>query len=92
MTCPSCGAEVTLSSQQVVCEYCGARIQTDFYDWQTEVFEIYEHIGNNLRKFLLLLGCMMVLFLSEFLCLYLIRIPRYPWRQVWARRFWCSRH
>ena len=39
------------------CEYCGARIQTDFYDWQTEVFEIYEHIGNNLRKFLLLLGC-----------------------------------
>lgn len=71
--CPSCGAEVTLSSQQVVCEYCGARIQTDFYDWQTEVFEIYEHIGNNLRKFLLLLGCMTVLFLSEFLCLYLIK-------------------
>lgn len=70
--CPSCGAEVTLSSQQVVCEYCGARIQTDFYDWQTEVFEIYEHIGNNLRKFLLLLGCMTVLFLSVFLCLYLI--------------------
>lgn len=73
VTCPSCGAEVTLSSQQVVCEYCGARIQTDFYDWQTEVFEIYEHIGNNLRKFLLLLGCMTVLFLSEFLCLYLIK-------------------
>lgn len=73
MICPSCGAEVTLSSQQVVCEYCGARIQTDFYDWQTEVFEIYEHIGNNLRKFLLLLGCMTVLFLSEFLCLYLIK-------------------
>lgn len=36
-------------------------------------FEIYEHIGNNLRKFLLLLGCMTVLFLSEFLCLYLIK-------------------
>ena len=71
--CPSCGAEVTLSSQQVVCEYCGARIQTDFYDWQTEVFEIYEHIGNNLRKFLLLIGCMTVLFLSVFLCLYLIK-------------------
>ena len=71
--CPSCGAEVTLSSQQVVCEYCGARIQTDFYDWQTEVFDIYEHIGNDLRKFLLLLGCTTVLFFSEFLCLYLIK-------------------
>jgi len=70
--CPSCGAEVTLSSQQVVMRILRARIQTDFYDWQTEVFEIYEHIGNNLRKFLLLLGCMTVLFLSEFLCLYLI--------------------
>ena len=73
IACPSCGGEVELNTQQVACPYCGAVIRSDFYDWQTEVFEIYEHIGNNLRKFLLLLGCMTVLFLSEFLCLYLIK-------------------
>ena len=43
--CPSCGAEVELNSQQTVCPYCGGVMQSDFYDWQTEAFEVYEEIG-----------------------------------------------
>ena len=70
--CPSCGAEVKLHSQQVVCEYCGGLIQNDFYDWQTEEFEIYEKISTNMQRFLQLLASMSVLFLCVFLCLYLI--------------------
>lgn len=72
ITCPSCGASVKLDSQQVTCEYCGAVIKNEFYDWQTEEFEIYEFIDTNLKRFfqLLLSGCM--LFLCVFMCLYLI--------------------
>lgn len=72
ITCPSCGAEVKLHSQQVICEYCGGLIQNDFYDWQTEEFEIYEKISNDMQKFLQLLASMSVLFICVFLCLYLI--------------------
>ncbi len=32
INCPSCGAEITLESQQTVCPYCGGTIQSDFYD------------------------------------------------------------
>ena len=70
--CPSCGAEVKLDSQQVTCEYCGAVIKNEFYDWQTESFEIYEAIGTNLKRFLQLLVSGCILFLCVFLCLYLI--------------------
>ena len=72
ITCPSCGAGVKLDSQQVTCEYCGAVIKNEFYDWQTESFEIYESISTNLKRFfqLLVSGC--ILFLCVFLCLYLI--------------------
>lgn len=38
-----------LSSQQVICPYCGGVIQSEFYDWQTEVFEIYEKMGANMQ-------------------------------------------
>lgn len=38
--CPSCGASVELTGQQVVCEYCGGVIRSEFYDWQTERFEL----------------------------------------------------
>ena len=55
ITCPSCGAGVKLDSQQVTCEYCGAVIKNEFYDWQTEAFEIYEAISTNLKRFLQLL-------------------------------------
>ena len=72
ITCPSCGARVRLDSQQVTCEYCGAVIRNEFYDWQTESFEIYESIGTNLKRFLQLLVSGSILFLCVFLCLYLI--------------------
>ena len=70
--CPSCGASVKLDSQQVTCEYCGAVIKNEFYDWQTESFEIYESISTNLKRFLQLLVSGFIFFLCVFLCLYLI--------------------
>ena len=72
ITCPSCGASVKLDSQQATCEYCGAVIKSEFYDWQTESFEIYESISTNLKRFLQLLVSGSILFLCVFLCLYLI--------------------
>lgn len=72
INCPSCGARVKLNSQQVTCEYCGAVIKNEFYDWQTESFEIYETISTNMKRFLQLLLSGFILFLSVFLCLYLI--------------------
>ena len=71
--CPSCGAEVELKSQQTVCLYCGGLIQSDFYDWQTESFEIYEKIGTNLQRALHLLTSSVILFVCVFLCLWLIK-------------------
>lgn len=73
ITCPSCGASVKLDSQQVTCEYCGAVIKNEFYDWQTESFELYESIGTNLKRFVQLLVSGSILFLCVFLCLYLIK-------------------
>ena len=81
--CPSCGAEVKLSSQKAVCSYCGGVLQSDFYDWQTEKFDIYEKMGMNLRRTLQLLASVFILFV----CVFLFRIPRYPWRQVWWQRY-----
>ena len=72
ITCPSCGASVKLDSQQVTCEYCGTVIKNEFYDWQTESFEIYKSISTNLKRFLQLFLSGFVLFLCVFLCLYLI--------------------
>lgn len=72
ITCPSCGASVKLDSQQVTCEYCGAVIKNEFYDWQTESFEIYESISTNLKRFLQLIVSGSILFVCVFLCLYLI--------------------
>ena len=70
--CPSCGAEVELNSQQTVCPYCGGVMQSDFYDWQTEAFEVYEEIGEDLQRALYLLASSMILFICVFLCLWLI--------------------
>lgn len=72
INCPSCGAQLKLHSQQTVCPYCGSVIQSEFYDWQTEVFEIYEELSANLLWFLLLFISGAVLFISVFLCLWLI--------------------
>lgn len=73
VNCPSCGAEVELRSQQAVCPYCGGVIHSDFYDWQTEVFEVYEQMGTNMEKLLWLLSWGGVLFVCLFLCLWLIK-------------------
>ena len=73
INCPSCGAEVKLDSQQTVCPYCGGVIQSDFYDWQTEVFEMYEQMGANLRKVLYLLLWGSLQYVCLFLCLWLIK-------------------
>lgn len=62
-----------LSSQQVICPYCGGVIQSEFYDWQTEAFEIYEKMGANMQYGLLLLAYSGIMFLCLTLCLYLIK-------------------
>ncbi len=73
VSCPSCGARVELESQQTVCPYCGGVLRSDFYDWQTEIFEIYEDIGTNKRRAMQLAASSMILFLCIFLCLWLIK-------------------
>lgn len=62
-----------LSSQKAVCSYCGGVLQSDFYDWQTEKFDIYEKMGMNLRRTLQLLASVFILFVCVFLCLWLIQ-------------------
>ena len=73
INCPSCGAEVKLESQQTVCPYCGGVIQSDFYDWQTEAFEVYEQMESNMEKTLWLLFWGGILYVCLFLCLWLIQ-------------------
>ena len=73
INCPSCGAEVELRSQQTVCPYCGGVIQSDFYDWQTEAFAVYEQMGANQEKALRLLFWGGILYVCLFLCLWLIK-------------------
>ena len=73
ISCPSCGAEVELRSQQTVCPYCGGVIQSDFYDWQTEAFAVYEQMGANQEKALWLLAWGGILYACLFLCLWLIQ-------------------
>lgn len=73
ISCPSCGAEVELRSQQTVCPYCGGVIHSDFYDWQTEAFGVYEQMGANQEKALRLLFWGGLLYACLFLCLWLIQ-------------------
>ena len=72
VSCPSCGAEVELKTQQAICPYCGGILQSDFYDWQTEAFEIYEPVGEQTKRAALLAAASMTLFSCVFLCLWLI--------------------
>lgn len=73
ISCPSCGAEIELHSQQTVCPYCGGVIQSDFYDWQTEAFAVYEQMGANQEKALWLLFWGGILYACLFLSLWLIQ-------------------
>ena len=70
ISCPSCGAPLELGSQQVVCPYCGGTIHSDFYDWQTETFALYEPASSN--PFLVLMIPTALLFLCMFFSLWLI--------------------
>lgn len=70
---PILWSEVKLSSQKAICSYCGGVLQSDFYDWQTEKFDIYEKMGMNLRRTLQLLASVFILFVCVFLCLWLIQ-------------------
>lgn len=72
ISCPSCGAQVKLESQQTVCPYCGGVLHSDFYDWQTETFEVYEQMGANQQKVRLLLLWGALQYVCLFLCLWLI--------------------
>ena len=70
ITCPSCGAPLELNSQRIECPYCGGVIHSDFYDWQTESFELYAPASSN--SFLVLGGLALLLFVSMFFCFLLI--------------------
>ena len=45
--CPSCGAEISLNSNEVHCPYCGGYIKSDFFDWQIEELLIYQDLNPN---------------------------------------------
>ena len=62
-----------MKSQQTVCPYCGGVIQSEFYDWQTEVFEVYEQMGDELLRVLQLLLWGALQYVCLFLCLWLIK-------------------
>ena len=64
ISCPSCGAEIELH---------GGVIQSDFYDWQTEAFAVYEQMGANQEKALWLLFWGGILYACLFLSLWLIQ-------------------
>lgn len=73
ITCPSCGAEVTLTGETAHCPYCGGYIKSDFFDWQTEEFLIYQEPNPNLLQGGLLAGVMAAFFVPAVPCFRFIR-------------------
>lgn len=69
MTCPSCGAQLNLKGNETNCPYCGAFIQSQFYDWQTEDFRIYHLPDPNARNLLYTGGLILALFLPAVPCI-----------------------
>ena len=69
MTCPSCGAQLNLKGNETNCPYCGAFIQSQFYDWQTEDFRIYHLPDPNVRNLLYTGGLILALFLPAVPCI-----------------------
>ena len=63
VTCPSCGAEVSLTGDIATCPYCGGYIKSDFFDWQTEEFLIYQNPNPNVLNLKLLIPTMIAFFL-----------------------------
>lgn len=66
--CPSCGATVTLTSDEDYCPYCGGYIKSDFFDWQTEEFLIYRDYNPNTRNFKLTAVTMIAFFIPAIPC------------------------
>ena len=66
--CPSCGATVTLTSDEDYCPYCGGYIKSDFFDWQTEEFLIYRDYNPNTRNFKLTAATMIAFFIPAIPC------------------------
>lgn len=66
--CPSCGATVTLTSDEDHCPYCGGYIKSDFFDWQTEEFLIYRDYNPNTRNFKLTAATMIAFFIPAIPC------------------------
>lgn len=66
--CPSCGATVTLTSDEDHCPYCGGYIKSDFFDWQTKEFLIYRDYNPNTRNFKLTAATMIAFFIPAIPC------------------------
>lgn len=75
--CPSCGATVTLTSDEDHCPYCGGYIKSDFFDWQTEEFLIYRDYNPNTRNFKLTAATMIAFFIPAIPCFRFILPPSY---------------
>lgn len=69
VTCPSCGAEVSLTGDIATCPYCGGYIKSDFFDWQTEEFLIYQNPNPNALNLKLLIPTMIAFFLPAIPCI-----------------------
>lgn len=75
--CPSCGATVTLTSDEDHCPYCGGYIKSDFFDWQTEEFLIYRDYNPNTRNFKLTAATMIAFFIPAIPCFRFILLHSY---------------
>lgn len=76
VSCPSCGAEVTLNAEEVRCDYCGAVISHQFFDWQAESFDFYDKMGNTGILLLIALGLWVFIFLVSGIGFYLYSVSK----------------
>lgn len=66
--CPSCGAEISLNSNEVHCPYCGGYIKSDFFDCQIEEFLIYQDLNPNDYNYKMVAATLLVFFLPAVPC------------------------
>ena len=66
--CPSCGAEISLNSNEVHCPYCGGYIKSDFFDWQIEELLIYQDLNPNDYNYKMVAATLLVFFLPAVPC------------------------
>ena len=58
--CASCSAQVTRSGEITVCPYCGAYLESSFYDWQLESFEIGKRNKKRFKYYAILLAMVLL--------------------------------